>query len=238
MTALGSAKWPDLQTRPLVLVPVGSIEQHGPHLPLDTDAVIAGAVANRVAQMLDEDVFVAPVLSYTASGEHQMFAGTSSIGTEALRFVVVELVRSMRTWAGRVVLVNGHGGNAVTLSEAVAQLVDEGHDVGWVPCATESVDAHAGVTETSLMLHLQPWAVRVDQVAVGNTTDIRELLPALRRGGVRAVSANGVLGDPRGATASEGARCLDTMADDIARVVCKGLPDARGILRSEAGLTG
>jgi mycofactocin precursor peptide peptidase len=238
VNALASAKWPDVVDRPLVLVPVGSIEQHGPHLPLETDSVIAEAVAKRVAQMLDEDVFVAPVLCYTASGEHQMFAGTSSIGTEALRFVVVELVRSMRTWSGRVVLVNGHGGNATALSEAVAQLVDEGHDVGWVACATEGVDAHAGFTETSLMLHLQPWAVRVNQVEVGNTTDICELLPALLGGGVGAVSPNGVLGDPRGATASEGARCLEAMANDIALVVCNGSPDPRGILRPVAGLAG
>src|SRR4051794_27413330 len=94
----------------LVLVPVGSTEQHGPHLPLDTDTVIATAVAHGVAAELP-GTWVAPPISYGSSGEHQSFPGTASIGTEALTHVLVELARSMRTWASRVVFVNAHGGN-------------------------------------------------------------------------------------------------------------------------------
>jgi mycofactocin system creatininase family protein len=225
MNALAAAKWPDVRDRPWVLVPVGSIEQHGPHLPLETDAVIAESTAKRVAQLLDVDSFVAPALVYTSSGEHQMFPGTSSIGSEALRLVLVELVRSMRTWAGRVVFVNAHGGNTFALTEAVSQLVREGHDAGWVACSTEEVDAHAGFTETSLMLHLQPWAVRVNQAQAGNVAPIHELLPTLMASGVHAVSPNGVLGDPEGATAAEGARCLEAMAAEIAANLRSGRPD-------------
>jgi mycofactocin system creatininase family protein len=234
VNALASAKWTDIRDRPLVLIPIGSIEQHGPHLPLETDAVIAEAVAKRVAQMLEEEIYVAPVLNYTASGEHQMFAGTCSIGIEALRTLIVELVRSVRTWSGRVVLVNAHGGNVEALADAVNQLVDEGHDVGWLPCATEHVDAHAGFTETSLMMHLQPWSVRFNQIEVGNTEPIVRLLPVLIRAGVGAVSPNGVLGDPRAATAQEGARCLEAMATEIAGAIRDGRPDGRGVLRSAA----
>jgi creatinine amidohydrolase/Fe(II)-dependent formamide hydrolase-like protein len=106
---LADAVWPDIPARPLVLVPVGSIEQHGPHLPLDTDAVIAEAVADRAAELIGGDVQVAPVIAYGSSGEHQMFPGTCSIGADALRSMLVELVRSLRTWAGRVVFVNAHG---------------------------------------------------------------------------------------------------------------------------------
>jgi mycofactocin system creatininase family protein len=234
VNALASAKWTDIRERPLVLIPVGSIEQHGPHLPLETDAVIAEAVAKRVAQCLDEAVYVAPVISYTASGEHQMFSGTCSIGVEALRILIVELVRSVRSWSGRVVLVNGHGGNMSALADAVTQLVGEGHDVGWVACATEQVDAHAGFTETSLMMHLQPWAIRVNEIEVGNTEPLSRLLPVLIRAGVGAVSPNGVLGDPRAATAAEGARCLEAMASEVAAVIRDGHPDGRGVLRSAA----
>ncbi|HEX6195469.1 MAG TPA: mycofactocin biosynthesis peptidyl-dipeptidase MftE [Jiangellaceae bacterium] len=236
MTTLAAATWPDIQDRPLVLVPLGSIEQHGPHLPLDTDAVIAEAVTTRVAKLLrDEPVFVAPVLAYGASGEHQTFAGTSSIGTDALRLLLVELVRSMSTWAGRIVLVNGHGGNLAAVTDAVARLRDEGHDVAWAPCTGDDVDAHAGYTETSLMLYLRPSAVRLDRAEPGETAPLEELWPTLIRDGVGAVSANGVLGDPSGASADEGARCLEAMAAGIAALIRAGRADARGMLqRAEA----
>lgn len=208
MTDLSEATSPQTAGAGLVLIPVGSIEQHGPHLPLDTDTVIARAVADRMAPALD-DAWVAPVVSYGASGEHQAFPGTCSIGTDALRVVLVELVRSIRCWAERVVLVNAHGGNLTAVRGAVEQLQDEGHDVTWVPCATEDVDLHAGLTETSLMLHLAPWSVRRDRAEAGNTQPLREILPAMRAGGVAAVSANGVLGDPTGATAAQGGLLLD-----------------------------
>lgn len=203
----------------LVLVPVGSTEQHGPHLPLETDTLIATAVAEGVARRLggaEEGVWVAPPMTYGSSGEHQSFPGTVSIGTEALRFVLVELVRSLRTWAPRVVLVNAHGGNLVALRSAVDQLVAEGHDVEWSACATEGVDLHAGRTETSLLLHLAPGLVRLDRAEAGDRRSLAEILPALVSGGVAAVSPNGVLGDPTGATAEEGRAVLEAMVADVA----------------------
>jgi mycofactocin system creatininase family protein len=159
---------------------------------------------------------VAPPLAFGSSGEHQSFPGTVSIGTEALRFVVVELVRSLRTWAPRVALVNAHGGNLVALRSAVDQLVAEGHDVASAACATEEVDLHAGRTETSLLLHLAPGLVRLDLAEAGDCRPLAEILPALISGGVAAVSPNGVLGDPTGATAEEGRAVLETMVADVA----------------------
>jgi len=194
----------------LVLVPVGSIEQHGPHLPLHTDTVIAEAIARGSADVLD-GAWVAPAVAYGASGEHQDFAGTSSIGTTVLHQVLVELVRSMRTWAGAVVFVNGHGGNVEPLASAVAQLTAEGHDVRWVAPAAAGGDAHAGRAETSLMLHLRPGEVRLERAAAGRREPMATLLPALRADGVAAVSPNGVLGDPAGATAEEGRELLERL---------------------------
>lgn len=213
---LADATSPEAGDAGLVLVPVGSIEQHGPHLPLDTDTVIAVAVAAGAADRLP-GTWVAPPVAYGASGEHQSFSGTCSIGSEALRHLLVELVRSLRTWAPKVCFVNAHGGNLTALSGAVEQLRDEGHDVTWVPCATEEVDLHAGRTETSLMLHLRPASVRLDRAVPGDTRPLAEVLPLLLAGGVSAVSENGVLGDPAGASAEEGRQVLTRMVEDVLR---------------------
>lgn len=234
---LADLTWPEVDGRPLVLVPVGSIEQHGPHLPLDTDTTIAIAVAEAVARELGSDVLVAPPLSYGSSGEHQGFAGTSSVGTEVLRLTVIELLRSMSTWAGRIVFVNAHGGNVAALSKAVFQMLAEQHAVGWVPCATESVDLHAGITETSLMLHLRPESVRLDRAEAGETRPLADIMPLLMAGGVGAVSPNGVLGDPTGASAEIGERVLAEMTADALQRIRDGVPDARGMLtRSSIGV--
>jgi creatinine amidohydrolase len=230
MTSLADATWTEIPTRPLVLVPVGSIEQHGPHLPLDTDTAIAEAVTRGTASVLGGDVLVAPALSYGSSGEHQSFAGTSSIGSDVLRLVVVELVRSLSTWAGRIVLVNAHGGNVSALSKATFQMIAEGHDVAWVACATEGVDLHAGITETSLMLRIRPASVRLDQAEPGEPRPLAQILPLMMAGGIAAVSPNGVLGDPTGATAAHGEDVLREMIDDTVHRVTSGTTDAHGRL--------
>lgn len=232
VTGLADATWPEVASDGLVLVPVGSLEQHGPHLPLDTDTVIATAVAAGVAARLG--AAVTPPLGFGSSGEHQSFPGTVSIGTDALRLVVVELVRSLRTWAGRVVLVNAHGGNIAALTGAVTQLRQEGHDVAWVACATETVDLHAGRTETSLLLHLDPARVRLDRAERGDTRPIQEILPALVAGGVAAVSPNGVLGDPAGANPAEGAAVLAAMRAEIVGLIGEADVDQHGRLRAVA----
>ena len=215
---LGEAVWAQTQCTELVVVPVGSLEQHGPHLPLDTDATIARAVADDVAAALTAagtPTWVTPALALGSSGEHQAFPGTISIGTQALHLVIVETVRSVLTWAPRVLLVNGHGGNHDAVVGAVAQLRHEGHDVTWAPCSTPGSDAHAGRVETSLMLWLRPRSVRLELAERGCTRPLPQILPAMRDGGVADVAPNGVLGDPAGATADEGRRLLLGMVQSV-----------------------
>jgi creatinine amidohydrolase len=211
---LVDARGPEIEAaaRGVLVVPVGSLEQHGPHLPLDTDAVIAAAVAERL-HARRPDAGLAPVLALGASGEHADFPGTLSIGTAALRLVLVELVRHAAAHWRAVLVVNGHGGNADALREAAALCRDEGRRLAVVHLGTAGADAHAGRAETSLMLHVAPRRVRLDLAAPGVTTPLPELLADLVRSGVRAVSANGVLGDPTGATAAEGARLLAELVD-------------------------
>ena len=223
---LGERVWPEIDGRPTLLVPVGSVEQHGPHLPLDTDTRIAAAVAARAATGA---LLVAPPVAYGASGEHEALAGTVSIGHEALRLLLVELGRSASRWAGRLVFVNGHGGNVSSLVEAVRLLRYEGRDAAWFACAAGG-DAHAGRTETSLMLALDPALVRPERTA-GNTAPLADLLPAMRAGGVAAVSPNGVLGNPAGASADEGERLLAAMSDALGAALTRWTPDPAGRLR-------
>ena len=220
---LGALAWPDGEglrggDRGAVLaVPVGACEQHGPHLPLDTDTRIAGALAGALAAARAE-VVVAPAIAYGASGEHEAFAGTVSIGAPALRGQLVELVRSASRTFARIVFVNAHGGNVATLREVVGHQRAEGRDVR-VWSADARGDAHAGRAETSLMLALAPELVRLDRAAAGATAPLGELIGRLRRDGVRAVSANGVLGDPAGASAAEGRALLERMAGELIALV-------------------
>ncbi|GAA1479843.1 mycofactocin biosynthesis peptidyl-dipeptidase MftE [Gordonia sinesedis] len=230
--ALGQRSWPELEGRSITaLVPVGAVEQHGPHLPLDTDTRIAtSVVAAALARRGDPDLLSAPELSYGASGEHEGFAGTVSVGHDALGRILVEYGRSACRWAHRVLFVNGHGGNAETVRSAVTQLRDEGRDVAWFPCTFADADAHAGHTETSVLLHLSPDLVRADRIVAGNRAPIAELLPALRSGGVAAAGPTGILGDPTTATAADGERLFDDLVGRLADRVGGWIVDARGLL--------
>ncbi|WP_221585482.1 mycofactocin biosynthesis peptidyl-dipeptidase MftE [Microbacterium sp. G2-8] len=229
---LADRAWPEVDGPPLV-IPVGSLEQHGPHLPLDVDTVIATAVARDLSARWEGSV-CAPAIALGASGEHQGFPGTVSIGSEVLAAVVREVARSASAWAGRIVFVSGHGGNAPALAGAIPELrADEERDVSWVPCAPDPrlgvADAHAGRLETSILLHLDPARVRTERAAPGRTEPIARLLPELRAGGVRAASPNGVLGDPTGASAAEGAELLRSMRDRAWERVRSGLVRSDGM---------
>jgi mycofactocin system creatininase family protein len=228
VTSLAGAVWPEIPEAPLVVVPLGSVEQHGHHLPLGTDTSVACAVAEAAARALD-GALLAPALAYGASGEHEGFPGTISIGTEALTGLLVEYGRSAGRWAGRVVVVNGHGGNLDALRAAVPLLRSEARDVAWFPCGAPGGDAHAGRTETSLMLHVEPAGVREDRAVPGEVAPIGALLPRLRAEGVRGVSPTGVLGDPAGASRAEGAQLLRRIAEDLvsAAAAWRVAPDGR-----------
>jgi mycofactocin precursor peptide peptidase len=197
----------------LLAVPVGATEQHGPHLPLSTDTDLAVALCARLAAARP-GVLAAPPLAYGGSGEHQDFPGTLSIGTEAVELLLVELGRSATRTFSRVLLVSTHGGNAGAVRRAERRLRAESRDVlAWLP--TWQGDAHAGRAETSLELALAPDRVRLGRAEAGDTRPLTELMPELRRSGVRAVSPNGVLGDPAGASAAEGAAMLGSLFADL-----------------------
>jgi mycofactocin precursor peptide peptidase len=196
----------------ILILPLGSWEQHGPHLPLQTDSLIIEAVVNNALSRLYaqcDEFLVAPTLSITASDEHEGFAGGLSCGTEALVASVVSIARSA-TWARGVCIANGHGGNSDAL-----RLISSALEYEEIPAAVWSLpaykggDMHAGHTETSLLLHLHPERVRREQLEAGAIAINQESVDEMRKSGVRAVSSNGVLGDPRTATAEHGIEVLN-----------------------------
>jgi mycofactocin precursor peptide peptidase len=216
-------------TGAVLVVPLGSTEQHGPHLPLSQDTDLAVSLCGRLAAVRS-DVVVAPAIPYGASGEHEGFAGTLSIGCEALEHVVVELCRSAGGTFGSVVLVSAHGGNAEPVHRARIRLEGEGRRIlVWAP--RWEGDAHAGRVETSLALAIHPERVDLSRAEAGNRTPLAELLPALRGGSVRAVSRNGVLGDPTGASADEGQHLLDQLALDLCTTVARWMEGNEGETR-------
>jgi creatinine amidohydrolase len=237
MTALAAETWTAVAaaTRRALVVPVGSCEQHGPHLPLDTDTRIAVAVATKVVESV-AGAFLGPALAVGASGEHAGFPGTLSIGEATLEALVVELVRDAdRDWPC-VLVVNGHGGNAQALDRACALLTGEGRLCRAWTASWQGGDAHAGRIETSLMLAIDPSSVRLGEAAAGDTRPIETLMPALRAHGVRQITPNGVLGDPTGAGEAEGRSLLAGLATACAAVLHELIaPDPGRRARQEPG---
>jgi mycofactocin precursor peptide peptidase len=218
---LARATWTEVDAADghmILAVPLGSLEQHGPHLPLDTDTRIARAVASGLAGRC-RHVALAPAVPYGASGEHAGFPGTLLVGHEVLVDLLLDLTRSARSSFAGVVVINAHGGNGAALATFERQAAAEGDDLLVWHAAVQGSDAHAGRTETSLLLAIDPSVVELERAEAGCREPLPTLLPRLREVGVRPVSSNGVLGDPAGASAEEGRALLAVLVEDAAAAV-------------------
>lgn len=197
---LKEMSWQDVtETRgKIAVVPVGSIEQHGPHLPLATDIFIAKAVANAIAGNIGG--ILTPPQPYGISSEHLDFPGTISLQEETFLGFIEDMVSSFSAGGfEKVVVVNGHGGNSKTLRQLQIE-----HVYVLDVIATMTPYDHAGDIETSLMLHLHPDLVRKDKI---QTCDFR--WPDKDDWKTKDCSESGVLGDPTQASAEKGKEYLE-----------------------------
>ncbi len=202
----------------ILLLPLGAWEQHGPHLPFDTDTIIIDSVVTHALSdtQVDEDAFViAPTFAISASDEHIGFPGTLSTGTEPLVQSVVAICRSA-SWSLGVCIVNGHGGNADALARISSALTYEKirHSIWSLP-SYDGSDMHAGHTETSVMLYVAPGTVQTDRIERGTVGDASALVTQMRTSGVAGVSTNGVLGDPTTATREHGIAVMNLYSSSL-----------------------
>lgn len=202
----------------ILLLSLGSWEQHGPHLPLDTDTIIIDSVVAQALRdtQVDVDAFdLAPTIAISASDEHAGFPGTLSTGTEPLVQSVVAICRSA-SWSLGVCIVNGHGGNADALTRISSALTHEKirHSIWSLP-SYDGSDMHAGHTETSVMLYVAPDKVQTGRIERGTVGDASGLVAQMRTSGVAGVSVNGVLGDPTTATSEHGIAVLNLYSSSL-----------------------
>ena len=230
-TALGER----LDKSPLdVIVPLGALEQHGPHLPLDTDALIAEAVADRAAQIVGECV-VSPCIPIGASSHHLAFPGTASLSDETLQGVLGEVLQTLLGHGFQsAYLVTGHAGNVGAMASAIAELDpadrsrtmsfddwpaqrDAVHQVAetQLNLNRELVGTHGGHFETSILLAIAPDRVNMASAVAGHVGPASVASAKLRSEGMAALSPVGVIGDPRGATADAGALYLDALVSMV-----------------------
>lgn len=218
--------------RSVFVQPLGAVEQHGPHLPFLTDLLIAGAAAEAVvAERGDElDLWLLEPLAYTKSNEHTSFPGSVWIGPDTLLATLSDIGRAVAaTGAKRLVFLNGHGGNTALLNVACREVrLQHGlltflvhpsvpPDHGGASTADElGMGVHAGLHETSMVLHLRPELVEM-ALATRNVPEWLAANEHVRFGG--AVSFGwladdfgpaGHIGDPTGATAELGKSLFET----------------------------
>jgi len=225
----GELCWPDAEERfdevDTVLLPVGAMEQHGPHLPLDTDAYDAEYLARRVAESCsDPKPMVLPMIPYGVSYHHDDFRGTVSIDNDTLSRLVYDIGMSVaRNGFRKLVIINGHGGNSPALNHAAQKInrdarifvcVDTGEtsDVDIDRLVETPNDVHAGEIETSTTLAVRPHLVRMDRIQREIPEfSVRYLNFSSKRGiswyaHTEKISASGIMGDPTKATAAKGER--------------------------------
>jgi creatinine amidohydrolase len=228
--------------RTVVVLPVGSVEQHGHHMPLGTDTLLSHAVSLAAADRLERATgIVLPPPWYGFSAHHMAFAGTVTLPAASLIDLIEQIVASVVAHGfSRVAIVNGHGGNAGVISVAASNLGARfnGHArfaaLTYFQLAQDAIAAlrrspsggmgHAGEFETAMMQHLRPELVKGEHAVVcypdaGSpylTTDLLGGSSVATYLDLKRLSASGTLGDPSLADANNGAGFFAAVVDALA----------------------
>jgi len=223
----------------VVVLPVGSIEQHGAHLPVGTDSLRVDAIAVRAAEMIDEfPVLVAPLFNYGISPYHMVFPGTITLSVETLCRAVQEICRCIWQHGFRHILIlNGHGGNSGSLENAVIQLSAENIIVGWGKASQASREdlqdifkgeikriVHAGEGETSEILYLHPESVDMSLAVKDQSLRMprdcaHDLGVWFSFAWISGPDDTGLYGDPTLASAETGKKLLEIQAGKVAKFI-------------------
>jgi len=238
----GELTWPDAASRlkevDIALLPVGAIEQHGPHLPLDTDAFDADYLARRVADACsDPKPLVLPAVYYGVSYHHESFQGTISISNDTLARLIYEIgIGAARNGIKKFVIINGHGGNSPALNHAAQMINRDAHifvcvdtgetsDIDIDHLVETPNDVHAGETETSTSLAVRPHLVKMDKALKSVPKFSSRYLDFTSKRGVlwyahtRRISSTGVMGDPTIASAEKGQKIWELMIAHLVALV-------------------
>jgi len=233
---LADVAWPDLAEyfaeESLALIPLGSTEQHGPHLPEGTDHYIARALAREAADRTG--YLCAPTVTVGVSPHHRQFHGTMWVDAPVFRDYVESLTRNLAYHGiDRAVFVNAHGGNTQHLREVGRRLRDDGtlYSLPWmwdesipdlVDDLFETNGPHGGPKETAMMLHIDSETVHADRLEAARDGGLVEFDETTDRvHGARTFydaidnAGNGVLGDQTDATAEKGARLFEAASDEL-----------------------
>jgi creatinine amidohydrolase/Fe(II)-dependent formamide hydrolase-like protein len=238
----GELTWPEAEDRltkvDVALLPVGSIEQHGPHLPLDTDAFDAEYLAKRVAEACsDPKPLVLPVVSYGVSYQHAEFKGTITVRNDTLSALIFDIGMALaQNGVRKIVIINGHGGNNPALNHAAQMInrearifvaVDTGEtsDVDIDRLAETPNDVHAGEIETSTSLAVRPHLVKLNRATKMVPRFSSKYMNFSSRRGVswhaytKKISKTGVMGDPTKASAEKGKKMWQIMIAHLVALV-------------------
>jgi creatinine amidohydrolase len=244
--------WQDLKTtdlrdidakRAVALVPVGATEQHGPHLPLGTDTLLAEGMALAAARLASQaTVYVLPAVTYAKSDEHLSYPGTLSIDASTLHATLMHIGHSLaRSGIRKLVFLNAHGGNVPVLQivaralrletalfTVVAGWISMGFPAGLVSSREQRDGVHGGLVETAAMLHLHPDLVDMTEArdfvpasaAVAESNEILRIVGPVGAGWLAEdLHEAGVAGNAAAATAEIGAAIVNHAAARYARLL-------------------